>query len=325
MDYSKFTREELISRVKELEMLNRQLLEEKMSEDRLDFAWTGNLGHWYYNIMTGNVVFNPLKVEAIGFTMDELPENVNYKFFTDRLHPDDHKATMEAMIRNMKGDSEVYECEYRIQARDGSWKWFYDRGRVTQRDKDGKPLFAAGIVFDITEKKEREMMLEHEKKHLEQVSSTDSLTGIRNRGYMMEMLHMRIRQSESMGTSLSVAMFDIDDFKLVNDTRGHIFGDKVLKGVAETISQNIRDVDELGRYGGEEFLLVLPNTDTEKARLVCSRIRSQVENLTFEDGSRITISGGIASYDGEDPEGLIDKADRKLYDAKKKGKNRVEG
>ncbi len=92
-------------------------------------------------------------------------------------------STMKAMKLNMEGKSEVYECEYRIMAKDGSWKWFYDRGgKVTQRDAYGNPEFAAGIVFDITEKKEKEIMLESENKILEEQSITDGLTGIKNRG-----------------------------------------------------------------------------------------------------------------------------------------------
>ncbi len=89
LNYANYTREQLVEMIDELKMLNNQLLLEKEQEVRLDFAWTGNLGHWYFNIKTGNVVFNPLKVAVLGYTMDELPEKVSYKFFTDKLHPDE--------------------------------------------------------------------------------------------------------------------------------------------------------------------------------------------------------------------------------------------
>ncbi len=144
MDYLNHTKEQLIETINELRMLVNQLLLEKEQEVKLNFAWTGNLGHWYFNIKTGNVVFNPLKVAALGYKMDELPKEVSYKFFTDKLHPDDYQSTMNAMMLNLMGKTEVYECEYRLQAKDGRWRWFYDRGKVTQRDASGKPELAVG-------------------------------------------------------------------------------------------------------------------------------------------------------------------------------------
>lgn len=178
MDYSKYTREQLIEMIDELKMLNKELLSEKEKEVKLNFPWTGNLGHWYFNIKTGSVVFNPLKILALGYDIEELPEKVSYKFFTEKLHPDDYQKTMEAMKLNMEGKTNVYECEYRIQAKDKSWKWFYDRGKVTQRDVYGKPEFAVGIVFDITEQKERELRLEENNQILREESTIDELTRI---------------------------------------------------------------------------------------------------------------------------------------------------
>ena len=139
MDYSKHTFEQLIERIAEIETLNKELLEEKAQENRLDFAWTGNLGHWYWNVKTNSVVFNELKVTTLGYSVEDLPQTVNYQFFTDKLHPDDYQNTMNAMIFHLQGRASVYETEYRIQAKDKSWKWYYDRGKITQRDIDGNP------------------------------------------------------------------------------------------------------------------------------------------------------------------------------------------
>lgn len=97
--------EQLIDRIRELEILNAQLLDEKEKEAGLDFAWTGNLGHWYWNITTNRVTFNSLKVRALGFDPEELPEQVPYQFFTDRVHPDDYERTMEAMRSHLCGDA----------------------------------------------------------------------------------------------------------------------------------------------------------------------------------------------------------------------------
>lgn len=323
MDYSRYTRVQLIEIIAELKMLNKELLSEKEQEVRLDFAWSGNLGHWYLNLKTGNVVFNPLKVTTLGYRIDELPEPVSYSFFTDKLHPQDYPLVMDAMRQNMAGTSDVYECEYRIQARDGSWKWFYDRGKVTQRDAQGKAEFAAGIVFDITDKKERALQLEHENKLLEAENTTDALTRIKNRRAVMGALESGINQARQASQPISIAMFDIDRFKVVNDTKGHVFGDQVLMVTANIIAGNIRVQDTVGRYGGEEFLVVFPNTDLESAGLVCERIRARIEAYQFAEGLKITISGGIAEYRGETVMMFIDRADQKLYQAKESGRNRI--
>lgn len=323
LDYSNYTKEQLIEIIDELEILNKHLLSEKEQEARLDFAWTGNLGHWYFNIKTGHAVFNPLKVAALGYTMEELPKKISYKFFTDKLHPDDYENTMNAMRRNLEGKTDVYECEYRIQAKDGSWKWFYDRGKVTQRDTKGKPEFAVGIVFDITEKKEKEQSLENKNKVLEEQSITDPLTGIKDRGAITKELEARINQTIEYKFDLSIAMFDIDKFKVINDTKGHVFGDKVIKTVANIISDNIRDLDSVGRYGGEEFIVIFPNTNKEKAYFVCERIRKTIEDFDFDDEVKATISGGVTHYNNEDILEFIDKADKNLYEAKNSGRNKI--
>ena len=96
-----------------------------------------------------------MKVEAIGYTIEELPDKIPYSFFTDKLHPDDYERVMENMSLHLEGSTPVYEVEYRIQAKDGSWKWFYDRGKVTKRSEDGTPLFSAGIVFDVSKQKSK--------------------------------------------------------------------------------------------------------------------------------------------------------------------------
>lgn len=323
MDYSRYTKRQLIAMIDELKKLNKELLSEKEQEARLDFAWSGNLGHWYLNLKTGNVVFNPLKVTTLGYRIDELPEPVSNSFFTDKLHPDDYGVVMDAMRQNMAGTTDVYECEYRIQARDGSWKWFYDRGKVTRRDPDGKAEFAAGIVFDITDKKERALQLEYEKKLLEAENTTDALTRIKNRRAVMAALESWINEARQASQPIAIAMFDIDCFKAVNDSKGHVFGDQVLQVTANIIAGNIRVQDVVGRYGGEEFLVVFPNTDQISAGLVCERIRARIEAYQFAEGLKITISGGIAEYRGEAVTAFIDRADQKLYQAKESGRNRI--
>ncbi|NCB74537.1 MAG: diguanylate cyclase [Clostridia bacterium] len=323
MKYSGFSNEQLLQLVEQLEILNHQLLKEQEQDTRLEYAWTGNLGHWYWNIKTNAVTFNPLKITNLGYKEEDLPSQVTYQFFTDKLHPEDFQNTMDAMLKHLYGGSGVYEAEYRIQAKDGSYKWYYDRGKITQYDEAGKPVFLAGIVFDITEKKEMQLDLEYKNGILAELSSIDGLTRISNHRTLLERLEYEISEANRANKPLSLAMFDIDDFKKVNDRKGHVVGDKVLVDIAKIIQENTRATDLAGRYGGEEFMVILPNTDLSVASIIAERIRKAIAEYGFIDEFTVTISGGVKKYSGEDLYELVHAADVNLYEAKRLGKNRI--
>jgi len=171
-DYNNYTREQLIEEIQKLEDLNQAIVEEKEKEELLDFSWTGNLGHWYWHFPTNTVTHNPLKVKTLGYSTEELPDKLTYQFFTDKLHPDDYEGVMQVMREHLKGQREVYEVEYRIQTKEGNWKYFYDRGKVTKRDEQGNPVILAGIVFDVTEKKEAEKALADTNRQLQEAIQT---------------------------------------------------------------------------------------------------------------------------------------------------------
>ena len=140
----------------------------------------------------------------------------------------------------------------------------------------------------------------------------------------MEELEKGVLSGTSQANPFSIAIFDIDFFKVVNDKHGHVAGDQVIQSVAAIISQSIREIDSAGRYGGEEFLVIFPNTKPEQALIVCERIRANVEAFDFPDHIRITVSGGIATYKNDEITAFVDRADKKMYDAKHHGRNRVE-
>ncbi len=322
MDYTQYSKEALIKRIEQLERLNIALLNEK--EDRLEFGWTGSLGRWYLDFATGTVVFNPLKIETLGYSMADIPHPTPYSFFTQLIHPDDYRDTMLVMRDHMDNKTNVYECEYRIRASNGHYKWYYDRGTVTQRDEDGKALFAVGIVFDITNKKNTEQKLMEENKSLAIEASTDPLTGIANRRFLFEELEQLVNPHIRIQRPLSIILFDIDNFKQFNDDYGHLAGDEVLRQVAKVLDQSIRGFDTVGRYGGEEFLIILPNTDYAKALRAAERARQSIEALVIDGLPRVTISGGVAQREeNESIETMIDRADQSLYQAKNSGRNQV--
>ena len=155
----------------------------------------------------------------------------------------------------------------------------------------------------------------------------DEVTGLHNRRFVMEMLaheHSRIRRTNG---SVVVALLDLDHFKQVNDNHGHTAGDQVLRRVAETLDASLRTVDGLGRYGGEEFLVVMPGADLEEGGTVAERLRSAVADCTFGDIApdlRVTISIGLTEVAPDEPlDRAIDRADAALYRAKHGGRNRV--
>lgn len=167
---------------------------------------------------------------------------------------------------------------------------------------------------------------------LEQQTLTDSLTGIRNRKHFDKKYQAEVRRCRREKTDLSVVMLDIDNFKTINDTHGHVVGDQVIIEVAKMLQHNLkRTTDDACRYGGEEFALILPNTDLEGAMKVAETVRKDVEELIIEtDGLllKVTISAGVSTTvvtAVNDEKNLLESADKSLYRAKRNGRNRVEG
>jgi len=312
-------------RLSELEGLVELLRDEKNREELLDFPWVGNLGSWYWSFPSNTVICNDQKILNLGFTKEEIPEKVGYQFFTERLHPEDYDPVMDQMRRHLAGIDPVYEVEYRIKAKDGSWRWYYDRGKVTQRDTQGKPLYLVGIVFDITLQKEMEQRLADQNRILHELANQDPLTKILNRRALFEALEEAITRCELHKEDLCVLMLDIDHFKMVNDTYGHLAGDQVLKDVTAIIQKCIRRSDLLGRYGGEEFVVVFDGVGLEWSLQVSERVRSAIENHVFENGLKLSISGGVAVYSGQHSDLLVNEADEKMYEAKRSGRNKIVG
>jgi two-component system cell cycle response regulator len=159
------------------------------------------------------------------------------------------------------------------------------------------------------------------------LANSDALTGLQNRRRASERLETEIARARRYGTPLSLLLCDVDHFKQVNDRFGHNMGDEVLIRVAASLNETLRQVDLVGRWGGEEFLVLLPDTDAEGARIVAERLRLAIEAMPpFPDGPpRVTCSIGFAAYQNEDNSAVfVDRADQALYKAKKNGRNRVE-
>ena len=161
--------------------------------------------------------------------------------------------------------------------------------------------------------------------HLLTQSSKDSLTGLYNRRYFEVIIEKEQMRSKRYGYPFSIIYIDLDDFKRVNDSWGHAAGDEVLKGTASVLQKNLRTEDCAARFGGEEFVVLLPQTDAEGAMVFANRLIAGVKNYPFVDKIPVTFSGGIASFPrhGDMVQDLLQFADQGLYEAKMQGKDRV--
>ena len=201
-----------------------------------------------------------------------------------------------------------------------------------------KPFSHAELIARLNTGKrvlELERSLKDANEEIRILSITDPLTGTYNRGYMTERLPQEIKRARRYSRALSIILCDIDHFKKVNDTYGHLVGDRVLKDFAQCIRHSIRqDVDWTARYGGEEFLIVLPETDVNGASVMAERLKSELsQRVTETQGKQISITAsfGVTGF-GPDtpdemisPEAMVSKADKYLYQAKREGRNRAMG
>lgn len=153
----------------------------------------------------------------------------------------------------------------------------------------------------------------------------DSLTGIFNRGYFEEYLQYEVARAARKDVEFSLIMYDIDHFKNVNDTYGHHRGDYALKTLSEVVQKSKRNADVLARIGGEEFIILLPDTKAASALLLAERIRKSVEGFLFEEIGKMTISLGVTEFiEGDTAESILKRVDSALYRAKGAGRNRCQ-
>lgn len=162
-------------------------------------------------------------------------------------------------------------------------------------------------------------------KQYEKMSKTDGLTGVFNHRYLMDTLERNKLDYDRDGTPFSIVVFDVDHFKKINDTYGHLVGDQVLIEICTCLKENIRKSDVLGRYGGEEFIVIFPNTTIDEAYSIAERCREAISTIMIENITiKLSVSGGMQEYSGGLISDMLKMADKKMYFAKNTGRNRVE-
>ena len=232
------------------------------------------------------------------------------------VHPDDMDACMNTYLAAFQ-KQERFEMEYRLKRYDGLWRWINDRG-VPFFDAEGRFAGYIGSCMDVTEKIEGRKLIE--------LAHYDTLTGVFNRNYLEILIDFAAQNAKKEQYPVSAILIDVDNFKYFNDQYGHDFGDKVLSSVAKLMSNKLRESDYIGRFGGDEFLILLPRTRQEEASGIARRILDALPMLNIENSyEAISVSMGITEHQpGEDLRGTIKKADDAMFQAKRSGGNQFE-
>jgi diguanylate cyclase (GGDEF)-like protein/PAS domain S-box-containing protein len=252
-----------------------------------------------------------------GYQPDELIDN-RVVSWASLIRVDENDRLM-GEVESAMGNAEPFSLEYSLERKDGRRVWMWERGRGVV---DGDELVLEGIVIDITDRK----MLEDE---LSQMATHDALTGLLDRRETTRLLDEEILRARRYNRSLALLWIDLDHFKQVNDELGHAAGDTVLRGFSELLSSKVRQVDLVSRFGGEEFVVVLPEMDASEAEQSAERLRQLVASSPqrLDDGRPVslTMSVGVAIFPdhGDDAPSLIAAADQAMYRAKASGRNRI--
>ncbi|MFT5722617.1 MAG: diguanylate cyclase (GGDEF)-like protein [Motiliproteus sp.] len=193
-------------------------------------------------------------------------------------------------------------------------------------DQDGNPSGAIETLLNISTRKRTELELLQSEQRYRELSITDELTGLYNSRFLFQELERELERCRRYQQSLSLCMFDLDHFKLINDNQGHPFGNQVLAGVGKLISRHLRSTDKGFRFGGEEFIALMPAAGD--ALSPAERIRTALEKMCFSTAEglqvQVTVSVGIACYiQGDDANSLLQRADQAMYRSKEAGRNRV--
>lgn len=266
---------------------------------------------------------NPSYCNIVGYSKDELM-NMTHKDF---VHPEDRENDTPFVRDMFMGKYNSFQSIKRYIHKEGYIVWA--KATVTLvRDEDKNPKFFVTQIQDITLTKNAEEALKRAKAEAEKLACTDYLTGCLNRRSFMVRGEEELARAMRNLKSISLILVDIDDFKSINDLYGHLAGDYVLRQFAECLNRGIRPYDFIGRFGGEEFIICLPDTDIEDAYLIAERMRQSIEEMVTEyEDLKIKITGsfGVASshLGVEEPiDKLIGRADKAMYEAKEL-KNKV--
>jgi diguanylate cyclase (GGDEF)-like protein/PAS domain S-box-containing protein len=304
-------------------------------------------GIWDWNANTGYVYRSPGWYTMLGYDINSLENTV----FTweSVIHPDDFERVMTHFDDYISHKSTQYKIQYRCKTATGSDLWIEDTAAIVASNKDGSVARMIGAHRNIDAEKQ---LLEHNKqkqsslqalidkqtqalldanqklekqaKEAEILATTDALTSIANRYFFEQRLQSEVARATRFKEPLSLLSMDIDFFKDINDQQGHIIGDTTLVKLTSLINSHVREMDVFARWGGDEFMILLPNTPLAEAQTVAEKFKALIKNEDITPNTNVSCSFGVVELkSNEKPEQLLIRADKTLYQAKTEGRNRV--
>jgi diguanylate cyclase (GGDEF)-like protein/PAS domain S-box-containing protein len=289
------------------------------SEERYALAVLGAKdGLWDWDLSTGEIFLADRWKAMLGYERGEIGSRREDWFA--RVHPDDRPALEKAIEAHLSGMTAQLECEYRARHRDGTERWLLTRG-VAVRDAQGRPYRMAGSQADITERRRAEEQARYDAFH-------DALTLLPNRALFMDRLGVAIARARRKHQYVFGVLFiDVDRFKVVNDSLGHVIGDQLLTGIARRLESCLREGDTLARWGGDEYTILLDGIGSAgDATRIAERVQRELRASFTLDGHDVYVTASIgmalSSAEYERPEDVVRDADTAMYRAKARGRDR---
>lgn len=268
---------------------------------------------WRANLNAKCDYFNKTWLNFTGRTMEQESNDG----WAEGVHPDDFDYCLKIFLGAFD-KREPFIMDYRLRRNDGQFRWIEDTG-TPYYDEAGEFLGYIGSCIDATERIEAEQVKD--------MALKDALTGLANRAYFEKLFNQEFENTKRFKRNLSLIMLDADKFKSINDHYGHMAGDIVLQRLASILNQTVRHEDIVSRYGGDEFVLILPKTNIDAAMEIAERIRLAVEENTLTMDNldiQFTTSIGVVQYSNESNSSeLLKKADKAMYRSKHSGGNTV--
>ncbi|CAI3807766.1 hypothetical protein GLGCALEP_04826 [Pseudomonas sp. MM221] len=304
-------------------------------------------GIWDWNANTGYVYRNPGWYAMLGYASHSMVNSV--LTWESVIHPEDYPRVMAHFEAYINARNERYLIEYRCRCQDGSYIWIEDSGYIIAHNQDGSVARMLGAHRNIDVGKRLVAQLEQKNQSLEcqvaertrelswvnqqlqrqldenrELAERDALTRIANRYRLEKSLQTECERAQRFRQPLALIAMDMDDFKPINDRYGHALGDAALVRVADNLRTCLRELDVLARWGGDEFVIVMPQTTLGEALDVAAGLRQVMAQLQPVGDCRLTMSYGVVQWqEGEDQHALLARADKALYRAKAAGKNAI--
>ena len=289
------------------------------SEERYKLALEcANDSIWEWDLNSGNFFASDKLYDITGYMADKDIDIV--KFLKEKVHPEDLDRALEDIENHINNLTEVYNSEFRFKKSNDDYAWLLARG-MALRDSKSKAIKLAGSLTDISYRKFSEEKIKF-------MAYYDSLTKLPNRTFFINKLNEQLEITDRKKSEGAVLFIDLDNFKIINDTMGHDYGDKLLVHLANKIQNWIDEDDTICRLGGDEFILLHPNADESEVKSYAKDFLKLFHKPCKIDGKQIyvTVSIGVALYpkDGRDNNTIFKNADTAMYKAKELGKNRFE-